>query len=144
MRLHLAILMLVVLLAGTAVAQYVMATRFMYTAPRVPYYPTSTCVMVDADPTTPFCYQDAVRLCLRANSGYCFKNCAQHVANLCSQPRMIPEYSLPINFEKQYPDRRSCQIGVREQCQQAATLGEKYECERRGFIRCSSIGRTFV
>lgn len=136
--------LLVVISAIAVVAQYQQATRYQYTTPRVAYYPTSMCVMVDADQSSPSCYRDAVPLCARANSGYCFQNCAQHVRNICYDTRRIPAVHLPANFEKSFGDRRDCQMAVLEMCEAAGTATQYQDCVRRGNTRCSYIGRMFV
>jgi len=137
-------LVIVIICATPIVAQYVQATKYQYTTPKVQYYPTSACVMVDADQSSFTCYRDAVSLCKRANSGYCFRNCAQHVRNICFNAMRIPQIPSLEDWEKQFSNRRDCQRAAVSMCRTSTTATQYQDCTRRAYTRCSYIGRTFV
>lgn len=139
-----AVLALLLISAVAVVAQYTEATRYQYATPRVAYYPTSMCTMVDADQMSDTCYQDAVALCARVNTGYCFQNCAQHARNICFNSRRMPLITPYEGWEKQFNTRRDCQEAVVNMCRLTTTATQYNDCARRGYTRCSYIGRMFV
>lgn len=140
------LLTVTLVLIGTVavVAQYQHAQRFTATTPRVMQYPGS-CFMVDPDQDSPSCRNDGVDACKRANVGneeFCFRNCAQHVLNVCDDPVWVPR-SVPPHFEKSFDDELGCRNAVIAYCADNA-LSTFDSCRRDGYAKCSSIGRIVV
>ncbi len=100
---------------------------------------------VDVDPDEPFCYQNGVKACKRANAGLNFIQCADRVALDCGLPHVeLVQCILPPGFELKYMEKRECRYGVIDECKARCSVGQQQDCVERSKSRCENIGGRFT
>jgi len=120
------------------------ATPYDYSYTRTVEFPTTMCTAVEATPGTG-CYDEGVRMCKLLNSGHCFQQCERDVRNTCDSRVKLPAYTLPRGFEDAFSTEERCISFVGEVCGERTFRPQDLEqCEVRGRMRCSLIGRLKV